>query len=146
MVIGTLQKGLVGALTLAGILLLGLAMTVHIAGGTTTSPFPENASGSGINGAVFLGPFCTPLPKRGCGLNYKPLRARVRIHADGNSGLRRTVTSHRDGRFLVVVPAGHYTVTPLRNRRGRPVRKHYSVSVPQNDYAPAIIDYDNGFR
>ena len=106
---------------------------------------PQRGESSGIRGIVTVDTGCpqvmdTPCPRR-------PLRARLFIRAAGSGHLAVHASSGPDGRFLVPLAPGRYTITPL-NIDSAPVPTAFPVnaSVHRGAWTTLAIKFDSGVR
>jgi hypothetical protein len=107
----------------------------------------SSANGPGmINGAVFVGPFCSVVPPGSeCDhANTKPYRAHIRIVRLRDNHVYR-LRSERDGRFYLPAVPGKYLVRglePKSQEAAPPPSRHVVVRHDQD--VDVILDYDNG--
>ncbi|HEY9287384.1 MAG TPA: hypothetical protein VIT43_05110 [Candidatus Dormibacteraeota bacterium] len=102
-------------------------------------------AGTGIQGMVVVGPTC-PVERLNSPCPPHPLAATVVIRNSNDVEVAR-VTSGRDGRFQVDLPAGSYTLVgqPIN---GNPFPRPTSVAavVQSGRYTAVTVTYDSGIR
>jgi hypothetical protein len=108
---------------------------------------PLNASESGIEGQVSIGPIC-PVERPDQLCPDKPLAASIEIQNQDDPDHNLTIRSGEDGRFRVKLAPGKYKFTPMAPNPGSPLHAPgpQSVTVESGKYAHVTIKYDSGIR
>lgn len=120
-----------------------VAVTVSLAVAAMACGGPAGASGSGIRGAVHVGPQC-PVVQAGSPCPDEPFEGNV-VVTDPSGRIVATVRSGADGRFEVAVPPGSYVVTVME-LQGAMFAKPVSVEVTAGRMSGVSVLVDTGIR
>ena len=112
------------------------------------TPSPTTLVGSGIRGTVMLNPTC-PGPQRIGQVCTKPYAADLIITRSDGTEAARVTSSEIDGTFSVDLPAGDYTIAPLKDvQKSPPVPRLTTVDVlvKAGAYTQVDLQFDTGMR
>jgi hypothetical protein len=122
-----------------------LALVTLVAAGTVTACGTVSGPTGLLQGKVTLGPI-SPVEQVGGPPNTRPYAATISIETFGNDAVA-TVTSGKDGVFVVRLEAGSYRLVPLPPE-GRPFPRAapLDVTVVAGTTTRVTIPYDSGVR
>jgi uncharacterized lipoprotein NlpE involved in copper resistance len=101
-------------------------------------------AGTGIRGAVMLGPTC-PVENAASPCPDRPFRGDVL--ATASDGSTTTVTTDPQGRFTMNLRAGTYVVVAVSpSGQGPPTPVPQTVQVRTGAYTPVTLEVDTGIR
>ena len=130
-----------GRISSYGLLLLATIFSV----GPLHADTPVSAAETGIKGTVLMGPV-RPGPAMAGQSHEAPFRASFQV-LDGENKLVMSFTSDENGRFMILLPPGEYTIIPDSSApiwRARHQKK--TVTVPEGGFAGIILKFDTGMR
>ena len=120
------------------------APTVPPTATTAPPPTPVAQAGSGIEGITEADPQCPiATPDNPC--PPKPVSKTIAISNEVGREVAR-VTSGRDGRFRISLPAGIYEITEVLAGTGPPSLKPLRVVVPPATFVRVAVLFDTGIR
>ncbi len=112
------------------------------------TPLPRAVVDSGIRGTISLGPTC-PGPQRIDQICTQPYAATLIITRPDGTEAARVTSSEIDGSFSVDLPAGDYTIAPLKDpQKPLPAPRPATVDVvvEAGAYTQIDIQFDTGMR
>ncbi len=120
-----------------------LLAVICLAGGLF-AVMPVSAAETGVRGTVLWGPV-KPGPARVGQSDEAPFRATFNVFATGRQVAR--FKSDKSGKFEVLLPAGDYTIVPVKSTPiPAPQSQAKSVIVPEDGFAEVTLRFDTGMR
>lgn len=136
----------IGTCLVLGVLLVGCGTTDPAGPASGTTPAPSGAATSGLRGRVVAAPGCA-VQRQGVPCPSLGLAAHIQVREAGSPEVVAEAVSNADGRFLVDLPAGSYSVTAIGDG-GMPTTLTPPVvaTVSAGRYLPIVLTLDSGIR